>query len=255
MRLALEQATAAAADDEVPVGAVLVSASGEVLAAARNATERSADPTAHAELLCIRSAATAVGGWRLLDATLYVTLEPCPMCAGALLQVGGSRGGGGGSGGTCVPLRAGARVMGCVSLPVLESELCCATLPCLLQARVGTVVYGARNPLLGADGSWISMLPRAADAGGAACCAGSEGAEQPAGDAEALPAGGASLPAAPAAPAAPARPHPFHPNLVVRRGVLAEECGALMKAFFARRRAEAAAAKSGSGSGSGSEPR
>ncbi|PSC77002.1 tRNA(adenine(34)) chloroplastic [Micractinium conductrix] len=208
MRLALEQATAAAADDEVPVGAVLVSASGEVLAAARNATERSADPTAHAELLCIRSAATAVGGWRLLDATLYVTLEPCPMCAGALLQ-----------------------------------------------ARVGTVVYGARNPLLGADGSWISMLPRAADAGGAACCAGSEGAEQPAGDAEALPAGGASLPAAPAAPAAPARPHPFHPNLVVRRGVLAEECGALMKAFFARRRAEAAAAKSGSGSGSGSEPR
>ena len=88
MRLALEQAALADAADEVPVGAVLVSGAGEVLAAAHNQTETASDPTAHAELLCIRRAATALGGWRLLDATLYVTLEPCPMCAGALLQAG-----------------------------------------------------------------------------------------------------------------------------------------------------------------------
>ncbi|EFN57536.1 hypothetical protein CHLNCDRAFT_20896, partial [Chlorella variabilis] len=144
MRLALEQARLAFDDGEVPVGAVLVSGGGQVLAAARNAAEGAADPTAHAELLCIRQAATAAGGWRLLDATLYVTLEPCPMCAGALLQV----------------RRAG---------------LC-------------------------------------------------SGVEQ--------------LQAAPAAAAAvqPTRPHPFHPNMVVRRGVLAAECGDLMRSFFARRR-------------------
>lgn len=100
MRLALEQARLAFDDGEVPVGAVLVSGGGQVLAAARNAAEGAADPTAHAELLCIRQAATAAGGWRLLDATLYVTLEPCPMCAGALLQVRRA--------GLCVPL-AGAR--------------------------------------------------------------------------------------------------------------------------------------------------
>lgn len=87
MRLALAQAELAYQADEVPVGAVLVSRAGEVLAAAHNRTEAAGDPTAHAELLCIRQAAAAAGGWRLLEATLYVTLEPCPMCAGALLQV------------------------------------------------------------------------------------------------------------------------------------------------------------------------
>ncbi len=87
MRLALAQAELAYQADEVPVGAVLVSPAGEVLAAAHNRTEAAGDPTAHAELLCIRQAAAAAGGWRLLEATLYVTLEPCPMCAGALLQV------------------------------------------------------------------------------------------------------------------------------------------------------------------------
>lgn len=102
MRLALEQAAAAAAANEVPVGAVLVSAEGEVLAAARNTTEAACDPTAHAEMLCIRAAAGRAGGWRLLDATLYVTLEPCPMCAGALLQVSGGRPGPRGQFGSCV---------------------------------------------------------------------------------------------------------------------------------------------------------
>lgn len=97
MWLALEQAGLAAAAGEVPVGAVLVSSTGEVLAAAHNASESAGDPTAHAEMLCIRKAAAAqgAGGWRLLEATLYVTLEPCPMCAGALLQASCWAGAGG----------------------------------------------------------------------------------------------------------------------------------------------------------------
>ena len=90
--------------DEVPVGAVIV-LNNKIIARAQNKVEGSLDPTAHAELLCIREAAARVEGWRLLDATLYVTLEPCPMCAGAILQ-----------------------------------------------ARIGTLVYGSSNPLLGGKG-------------------------------------------------------------------------------------------------------
>lgn len=86
MHLALEQAAVAARSDEVPVGAVVVSATGELLAAAHNRSERSSDPTAHAELLALRQAAAATGDWRLAGATLYVTLEPCPMCFGAVLN-------------------------------------------------------------------------------------------------------------------------------------------------------------------------
>lgn len=135
MAEAVQQANLAAEQLEVPVGAVMV-CNGQVIAKAYNQVERSGNPTAHAEMLCIQQAASTLGGWRLLESTLYVTLEPCPMCAGALLQ-----------------------------------------------SRVGTVVYGARNTLLGdllcdscllrtschkheavvvmpgADGSWISMLP------------------------------------------------------------------------------------------------
>ncbi|MDA3005621.1 MAG: nucleoside deaminase [Actinomycetota bacterium] len=69
----------------MPVGCVVVR-DGEVIAAARNERELRQDPTAHAEVLAIRDAAIALGGWRLVGATVYVTLEPCPMCAGALLQ-------------------------------------------------------------------------------------------------------------------------------------------------------------------------
>lgn len=103
MAAALHQAQLAAQQQEVPVGAVIV-CSGQVVSQAYNQTEKSGNPTAHAEMLCIQQAALKLGGWRLLDCTLYVTLEPCPMCAGALLQ-----------------------------------------------SRVGTVVYGARNTLLGDD--------------------------------------------------------------------------------------------------------
>lgn len=82
MRQALLAAESAAEKGEVPVGAV-VARRGEILAVAANERETTKDPTAHAELLAIRRAAVALGGWRLTGCTLYSTLEPCPMCAGA----------------------------------------------------------------------------------------------------------------------------------------------------------------------------
>lgn len=85
MRLALEEARQAAAADEVPVGAVVV-AGGHVIASAHNQREQLRDPTAHAEMIALTQAAAALGSWRLEGCTLYVTLEPCPMCAGAILQ-------------------------------------------------------------------------------------------------------------------------------------------------------------------------
>ncbi len=84
MRLALAEAARALAHDDVPVGAVVVRGD-EVIAAGRNERERRGDPTAHAEVLALRAAAAALGSWRLLDTTLYVTLEPCAMCAGAIV--------------------------------------------------------------------------------------------------------------------------------------------------------------------------
>jgi tRNA(adenine34) deaminase len=113
MDQAIEQAKLAYSSGEVPVGAVLVNPDGKVVSRGFNKTETEGDPTSHAEMNCIRQASGMRGGWRLLDCTLYVTLEPCPMCAGAILQ-----------------------------------------------SRVGAVVYGARNALLGADGSWIQMFDR-----------------------------------------------------------------------------------------------
>lgn len=85
MALAFNQAVDAWRDDEVPIGAVIVKA-GVVIAAARNAVESLKDPTAHAEILAITQAAKAIGDWRLNDCTLYVTKEPCPMCAGATIM-------------------------------------------------------------------------------------------------------------------------------------------------------------------------
>jgi tRNA(adenine34) deaminase len=84
MRLALREAQRAPVHEDVPIGAVLVH-SGEVLAAAHNERELREDPTAHAEILALREAARALGSWRLLDCALYVTLEPCAMCAGAIV--------------------------------------------------------------------------------------------------------------------------------------------------------------------------
>jgi tRNA(adenine34) deaminase len=85
MLAALEQADAAAAVGEVPVGCVIVGRDGVELGRGRNAREESGDPTAHAEMVAIRAAAARLGNWRLEGATAYVTLEPCAMCAGALV--------------------------------------------------------------------------------------------------------------------------------------------------------------------------
>jgi tRNA(adenine34) deaminase len=85
MRLALEEAQQATREEEVPIGAVIVH-NGSVVAAAHNQREQLHDPTAHAEMIAITQAAESLQSWRLDGCTLYVTLEPCPMCAGAIIQ-------------------------------------------------------------------------------------------------------------------------------------------------------------------------
>ena len=85
MGLAIDLATEATADGDVPVGAIVLSPSGEVIGRGRNLREAHSDPTAHAEVVALREAARHTGSWRLEGCTLVVTLEPCPMCAGALM--------------------------------------------------------------------------------------------------------------------------------------------------------------------------
>ncbi|KAH9625063.1 hypothetical protein KSS87_010553 [Heliosperma pusillum] len=160
MREALAEALKAADSWEVPVGAVLVQ-NEKIIARGYNLVEALRDSTAHAEMICIREASNALRTWRLSETTLYVTLEPCPMCAGAILQ-----------------------------------------------SRIGTLVWGAPNKLLGADGSWIRLFP--------------EGVEGE------VRSEVADKPAAPA--------HPFHPNMKIRRGVLEPECAQAMQHFFQLRR-------------------
>ncbi|MGI8536951.1 MAG: tRNA adenosine(34) deaminase TadA [Mycobacteriales bacterium] len=143
MRLALEQAGLAAGHGDVPVGAVVLGAAGELLGAGHNLREGSGDPTAHAEMVALRAAAAVLGTWRLAGCTLLVTLEPCTMCAGALVL-----------------------------------------------ARVERVVYGAADPKAGAAGSlWDVLRDRRLN---------------------------------------------HRPEVVA--GVLAEQCGALLRAFFEDRR-------------------
>jgi tRNA(adenine34) deaminase len=84
MRAALDEARAAIAHDDVPIGAVIVH-DGAIIGRGHNEREHREDPTAHAEILALRQAAGALGSWRVLDSTLYVTLEPCAMCAGAIV--------------------------------------------------------------------------------------------------------------------------------------------------------------------------
>ena len=86
MEMALEEAAAAAEEDEVPVGAVIASYQLGVIGRAHNQREQLIDPTAHAEMIAITQAAQALRSWRLENCVLYVTLEPCPMCAGAIVQ-------------------------------------------------------------------------------------------------------------------------------------------------------------------------
>jgi tRNA(adenine34) deaminase len=142
MRLALTEARAATEHGDTPVGAVVVR-NGEVIATGRNERELRGDPTAHAETIALREAARATGNWRVLDSVLYVTLEPCAMCAGAIVL-----------------------------------------------SRVPSVVFGARDPKAGAVGSVLNVL---------------------------------------------AQPQLNHRPLV-RSGLLADDSGALLRAFFAARR-------------------
>ncbi|MGH3244160.1 MAG: tRNA adenosine(34) deaminase TadA [Spirillospora sp.] len=86
MRLALREARVAFDGGEIPVGAVVLDESGQVIGTGHNDREGSADPTGHAEIIAIRGAASSLGGWRLSGCTLVVTLEPCTMCAGASVQ-------------------------------------------------------------------------------------------------------------------------------------------------------------------------
>jgi tRNA(adenine34) deaminase len=142
MRAALAEAAAAADHGDVPIGAVVV-ADGRIIAAAGNERELRGDPTAHAELLAIKSAAEEIGGWRMEDATLYVTLEPCAMCAGAMVL-----------------------------------------------ARIGRLVYGPLDPKAGAAYS-LYNIPQ---------------------------------------------DRRLNHSLSITAGVLADECAALLRGFFARRR-------------------
>lgn len=109
MRLCLEEAERARTEGEIPIGAIIVK-DGEVISRAHNLCECRGDATAHAELLAISEACRRVGSWRLSDCTMYVTLEPCPMCAGAAIN-----------------------------------------------ARIGRVVYGAKNPRMGACESLLRI--------------------------------------------------------------------------------------------------
>jgi tRNA(adenine34) deaminase len=86
MREALVEARAAVAHDDVPVGAIVTDGAGRIIGRGRNRREVDGDPTAHAEVVAIRAAAEELGSWRLDGCTLYVTLEPCTMCAGAIVQ-------------------------------------------------------------------------------------------------------------------------------------------------------------------------
>ncbi len=86
MLIALDEARAAEKIGEVPVGAIVVNENGEIIGRGHNLRETQQRPTAHAEIIAIEQAAKTLGGWRLTDCTLYVTLEPCPMCAGAIIN-------------------------------------------------------------------------------------------------------------------------------------------------------------------------
>jgi tRNA(adenine34) deaminase len=142
MQAALEEAQAAADAGEVPIGAVAV-IGGEIVARGQNRMLRDVDPTAHAEIVALRAAAKAIDNYRLVDCELYVTLEPCAMCAGAMMH-----------------------------------------------ARLGRLIYGAADPKAGAAGSVLDVLN-----------------------------------------------HPrLNHQMAVTPGVLAEECGALLRGFFRNRR-------------------
>jgi tRNA(adenine34) deaminase len=143
MGLALDEARSALAHGDVPIGAVVV-VDGEVVARRHNERERTGDPTAHAEVLALRDAASAVGSWRLAGATMAVTLEPCPMCAGALVNarverlVFGARNLDAGAAGSLYNLGADPRLNHELeTVPDVLPDECAALLTAFFAARRG----------------------------------------------------------------------------------------------------------------------
>ena len=144
MALALEEAAAAAVAGDVPVGAVVLGPDGAVLSRRRNERELRRDPVAHAELLAIQDAAAALGDWRLSGCTVVVTLEPCPMCAGALVaaRVGtvvfGAADPKAGACGTLYNLCVDPRLNHEVTVvPGVQAEACSAVLSAFFAGRRG----------------------------------------------------------------------------------------------------------------------
>jgi tRNA(adenine34) deaminase len=139
---AIIEAQQAAREDEVPVGAILISQNGTVLARTHNQTITLCDPTAHAEILAIRSAAESLGNFRLLNTTLYVTIEPCIMCMGALLHarvskiIYGAKDPKWGAAGSCYNLSADPRLNHVIDVEggVLEKE-CRALIQTFFRAK------------------------------------------------------------------------------------------------------------------------
>ena len=261
MRRALELAHAACAAGEIPVGALVVDGAGAVISEAHNTTEASQNPLAHAELLAIQSAAAAVGGWRLAGCTLYVTLEPCPMCAGAILNARlrrvcyGARSPRVGADGGWIRMLPPYPRDAADAAAASAADAAAAGLPA--AAGRGSGGMGSCDDGGGGSGFRVCAdderqqrrLQREGDArdSGAACTCTS--ASQPA-------AAAAAAAAAPAGPALtrrrggdeawdesgdviwPVGPHPFHPDLEVTRGVLEQDCADLLRSFFRMRRRE-----------------
>lgn len=141
MRIALEEARDAAANNEVPIGAVVI-VENRLIARAGNRTIRDCDPTAHAEIIALRAAAKSIGNYRLTDATLYVTIEPCAMCAGAIIQariprlIYGADDAKGGAVRTCFRLLDDPQLNHKVDfMPGLLAEECAALLQTFFAAR------------------------------------------------------------------------------------------------------------------------
>lgn len=146
MRAALAEADAARAAGEIPIGAVVLDETGQVIAAAHNAREGKSDPTAHAEVLALREAAAARDAWRLDGCTLVVTVEPCPMCAGAAVMaristlVFGSWNDDYGAAGSRWDLVRDRRLNHRVEVvPGVLAEECSGVLRAFLEARRGTI--------------------------------------------------------------------------------------------------------------------
>ncbi|KIZ07755.1 hypothetical protein MNEG_0200 [Monoraphidium neglectum] len=233
MRRALALARRAFEAGEVPVGAVVVDDQGSVVAEAHNMTEATQNPLAHAELVAIQAAAAAVGGWRLAGCTLYVSLEPCPMCAGAILNARlrrvcygarsprvGADGGwirmlppypaaaaaegatAGGSGGCCEQHQRGDHPQ------VLQQQQPPQQQQRQRQHQKQQHEPPQRQQQRGESGEPWDAFAAVDGAFGAAAIR-------------------------------PLGPHPFHPALGVTRGLLRDECAELLRAFFRRRRHEA----------------